>query len=62
MLSKPRLLLFVLVLLALGGGSIAVGVALDMSLFWTKVLAGGVMIVAAGFVLPLGWLRKAPKE
>lgn len=62
MLSKARLALFLLVLLILAGGTLALALALDMSTFWAKTLPVSVMTATAGVVMSLGLLNKAPKD
>ncbi|ANN20125.1 hypothetical protein SD37_34005 [Amycolatopsis orientalis] len=62
MVSKPRVALGMLVLLALAGGLIALLVSLDAGAFWIKTLPIAAMVGGAALAQSLGLFNKAPKD
>ncbi|AUI63930.1 hypothetical protein [Amycolatopsis sp. BJA-103] len=62
MVSKPRVALGMLVLVALAGGLIALLVSLDASAFWVKTLPIGVLAGGAALAQSLGFFNKPSKD
>ncbi len=62
MVSKPRLTLGMLVLVALAVGLFALLFSLDASPFWIKTLPIGLMVGGAAFAQSLGFFNKPSKD
>lgn len=62
MVSKTRVFLFMLVMLAAMIGLIVLLVSLGVAAFWVKTIPVAVLLFAAIFGQSMGWFRKKVKE